>query len=117
MTGETKETAILSALSRMTGAAVILTLGERGALYSDGVRTVKAPAFPVNAVDTTGAGDIFGGSAMSRFLSLHKAPADLTGDDLRAITAFACTAASLSTQKHGGITSVPEMAEVLSRLG
>ena len=36
---------------------------------------------------------------------------------MTSIVRFACTAASLSTQKHGGITSVPEMDEVLSRMG
>ncbi|MBR6027911.1 MAG: carbohydrate kinase [Clostridia bacterium] len=97
---------------------VYATLGPRGCHTANAKAAVTVPSpLGIRPVDTTGAGDIFGGSAMSRFLSLHKAPADLTGDDLRAITAFACTAASLSTQKHGGITSVPEMAEVLSRLG
>ena len=37
-------------------------------------------------------------------------------EELRGIVAFACTAASLSTQKHGGISSVPEEADVLSVL-
>ena len=52
---------------------------------------------------------------MSRFLKLKKAPAELTEEELREIVRFACTAASLSTQKHGGITSVPEEADVLER--
>ena len=70
----------------------------------------------IHVVDTTGAGDIFGGSAMSRFLKLNKAPADLTKKELTAITTFACCAASLSTQKHGGITSVVPEAEVRERI-
>ena len=32
------------------------------------------------------------------------------------IVRFACTAASLSTQKYGGITSVPDIAQVSSLL-
>jgi len=66
----------------------------------------------VHVVDTTGAGDIFGGSAMSQFVKCGKKIADLTEDNLRSIVRFACTAASLSTQKHGGISSVPALADV-----
>ena len=67
-------------------------------------------------VDTTGAGDIFGGSAMSQFLQCGKAPADLTKEELESIVRFACTAASLSTQTHGGISSVPEREAVLAKM-
>ena len=70
----------------------------------------------IHVVDTTGAGDIFGGSAMSQFLQYKKSPSDLTEEELTQIVRFACTAASLSTQKHGGITSVPDKQEVLDRL-
>ena len=96
---------------------VYATLGPKGChAATRNVRvTVGSPA-GIRAVDTTGAGDIFGGSAMSRYLKTGKAPEELTQSELRDITAFACTAASLSTQKHGGISSVPDEAEVLARL-
>ena len=55
---------------------------------------------------------IFGGSAMSQLLRLHKAPEELTVEEMRAITRFACCAASLSTQTHGDINSVVPEAEV-----
>ena len=95
---------------------VYATLGPKGchAVTKSAAVTVPSPA-GIHVVDTTGAGDIFGGSAMSRFLKLNKAPAELTEEELREIVRFACTAASLSTQKHGGITSVPEEADVLER--
>ena len=95
---------------------VYATLGPKGchAVTKSAAVTVPSPA-GIHVVDTTGAGDIFGGSAMSRFLKLNKAPAELTEEELREIVRFACTAASLSTQKHGGITSVPEEAAVLER--
>ena len=41
-------------------------------------------------------------------------PEDVTEAELRDIVTFACTAASLSTQKHGGISSVPSEKEVLA---
>ena len=58
-------------------------------------------------MDTTGAGDIFGGSALSRLLKTGKALDALTNDDLEGAARFACCAASLSTQTLGGISSVP----------
>ena len=96
---------------------VYATLGPKGCYVAgrNGSATVASPA-GIRVVDTTGAGDIFGGSAMSRFLKLGKAPGELTAGELEAITRFACTAASLSTQKHGGISSVPPMEEVERRM-
>ena len=66
----------------------------------------------IHAVDTTGAGDIFGGSAMSQLLKTGKHPGELIAEELKDIVRFACCAASLSTQKQGGISSVPVEAEV-----
>ena len=63
----------------------------------------------IKVVDTTGAGDIFGGSAVWKLLQTRKAPEDLTEAELREIVSFACKAAGLSTTKHGGISSVPEL--------
>lgn len=93
---------------------VYATLGPKGchAANRQAAVTVESPR-GVNVIDTTGAGDIFGGSAMSRFLRLNKAPDAVTEAELRDIVTFACTAASLSTQKHGGISSVPDEKEVL----
>ncbi len=94
-----------------------VTLGPKGCHAAAGRHriTVDSPS-GIRVVDTTGAGDIFGGSAMSRFLGYQKAPADLTEEELRQIVTFACTAASLSTQKHGGITGAPDLEEVLARM-
>jgi sugar/nucleoside kinase (ribokinase family) len=49
------------ALSDLCGLCecVVITLGSRGALVSEGSKTVHVPPFKVSAVDTTGAGDAF----------------------------------------------------------
>ena len=92
---------------------VYATLGPKGCHFANanGCGEVPSPT-GLHVIDTTGAGDIFGGSAMSQFLKLGKAPEDLTVDELRAVTRFACCAASLSTQTHGGINSVVPEADV-----
>ena len=96
---------------------VYATLGPKGCYAANGncCVTVQSPS-GIHVVDTTGAGDIFGGSAMSRFVQCGKKPSDLTEEELRRIVRFACTAASLSTQKHGGIASVPDPEAVEQRL-
>ncbi len=105
-------------LSEYGVSLVYATLGPKGchAATASHHITVQSPS-GIQVIDTTGAGDIFGGSAMSRLLQYKKAPADLSAQELTQIVRFACTAASLSTQKHGGITSVPEEAAVMKKIG
>ena len=70
----------------------------------------------IKVVDTTGAGDIFGGSAVWKVLQTGKRPEELNEAELRAAVRFACTAAGLSTTKPGGISSVPELSTVAAIL-
>lgn len=89
---------------------VFVTCGPDGCWFQnknasghvDSLRNIKV-------VDTTGAGDIFGGSAVWKLLQTGKAPEALDEAALREIVSFACTAAGLSTTKPGGISSVPDM--------
>ena len=93
---------------------VFVTCGGEGAVYANANARGRVPALRGIAVtDTTGAGDIFGGSAVWKMLQFDLHPAALTGEQLHEIAAFACTAASLSTACSGGISSVPELEEVL----
>ena len=86
----------------------MVTLGPRGCLLKTKNAACRVPSPRVSPIDTTGAGDIFGGSALSRLLELNKPIGTLTEEDLRCIAAFATTAASLSTEAPGGIPSIPE---------
>ena len=94
----------------------MVTLGAEGCLLRTKNACFRAPAPKVHPVDTTGAGDIFGGSAVARFLDLEKAPDALTRDDLSYIGTYALMAASLSTERSGGIPSIPKKETVLSKL-
>ena len=92
---------------------VFATCGARGCFYNN--RTVKGfvhALSDIKVIDTVGAGDIFGGSAMFRLLSLGKSIEKLSKGELDDIVRFACTAAGLSTTKHGGIPSIPTPEEV-----
>ena len=92
---------------------VYVTCGAEGCYY----RTKTASGFVkalsgIAVKDTTGAGDIFGGSAMYGLLRAGGVPEKLTAEELENIVSFACAAAGLSTTKAGGISSVPELGEV-----
>lgn len=96
---------------------VFVTCGPDGCFFKNAVAEGKVPGLSgISVVDTTGAGDIFGGSVVYRLLTLGKAPETLGEEELRSAVAFACTCAGLSTTKFGGISSVPEYDAVLARM-
>ena len=90
----------------------MVTLGPKGAYLKNRNGACSVPPPRVNPVDTTGAGDIFGGSAVNCILEMGVAPENLTVEQMREIGTFAATAASLSTEKSGGIPSIPEKARI-----
>ena len=94
----------------------MVTLGPKGCYLKTANAVCSAPGPKVSPIDTTGAGDIFGGSAVSRLLELNKPLAELTAEDLAYIGYFATTAASLSTEFIGGIPSIQDKAVVLERM-
>lgn len=94
----------------------MVTLGPNGAYLKNKTASTYVKCPKVHPIDTTGAGDIFGGSAVSRLLKLGKDPGVLNAEELHYVGSFASAAASLSTEKQGGISSIPEEAEVLAHL-
>ena len=93
---------------------VFVTCGPDGCFFKNARACGQVPGMSgIKTVDTTGAGDIFGGSAVYRLLETGKAPEALEEKELREIVSFACTAAGLSTTKHGGIQSVPDIDDVI----
>lgn len=86
-----------------TDAALGVTLGEAGCLWRDGGRIRHLPAFPVDAVDTLGAGDVFHGA-----LALALARGSGHEDALR----YASAVAALKCTRFGGRSGIPDAAEV-----
>ena len=95
----------------------MVTLGPRGCYLQNRRGSCALTAPQVSPVDTTGAGDIFGGSALHRLLDFRVPPEELDRGGLEEIARFSVTAASLSTQHPGGIPSIPELAQVVARMG
>ena len=90
----------------------MVTLGPEGCYVKNRNGACYGRCPQVQVRDTTGAGDIFGGAAVSRWLATGKAPGELDEGELADLAAFACAAASLSTRLPGGIPSIPDREEV-----
>lgn len=96
---------------------VFVTCGADGCFFKNIAVSGQVPSLSgIKVIDTTGAGDIFGGSAMWKLLQLGKAPETLFENELQEIVTFACASAGLSTTRPGGISSVPEFTDVMSVL-
>lgn len=89
---------------------ILLTLGKDGsrAYYND--ICVEHGGYRVKAIETTGAGDTFCGSALSYILE-HDFY-NMTKEQLRQMLAFSNAAAALITTRKGALCAMPEKEEI-----
>ncbi len=96
---------------------VFVTCGPDGCFFKNAAASGKVPSLKdIQVIDTTGAGDIFGGSAVWKLLQYGTDPGAMSEEALRDVVTFACTSAGLSTTRSGGISSVPAYEDVLKRM-
>lgn len=94
---------VAAALSERHGLAVAVTLGAEGAIcWADGIRH-ESPAYPVEVVDTTAAGDTFCG-ALAAALDRRRG--------LETAVEFAAAAGSLACTRFGAQSSIPDRAAI-----
>jgi ribokinase len=94
-------------LSTQAGT-VIVTRGARGAVVARGGELItEVPPHPVDAVDTTAAGDTFVGVLVARLAS---------GEELDSALEAASVAAAISVTRPGASTSMPTWDEIASAL-
>jgi 2-dehydro-3-deoxygluconokinase len=94
---------------RLGARTVVLKMGERGSLVSQGQGCSAVPALRVKAVDATGAGDCFDGSYLARLAA---------GCDPVAAAQWASAAAALATTGYGAVDLLPtpdRIRELLQR--
>ena len=92
-----------SLLAQGCGGCAI-TLGSRGAYaLRAGEQGFYQPAFRVDAVDTTGAGDNFNGALCARLLA---------GEELAPAVRYACASSALSVTRRGVIAAIPLREDV-----
>lgn len=87
--------------------SVIITLGHEGVVYVSGETELAIPAFQVEAVDTTAAGDAFNGGLATSIAR---------GMPMEAAIRFAMAVAALSVTRKGAQSSMPNAHEVLEFL-
>lgn len=94
-------------LRAQTGADVVMTLGDRGAIVCDGNASVLVPAVPATAiVDTTGAGDAF---------TAALAVARAKGLSLLESARVAAAAGAHAVASAGVVPSLPWLADLRAR--
>ena len=93
-----------SRLLELGARMVVVTQGARGArLFTRTGHAVDVPAFPIRAVDTTGAGDAFCGAF---------AAACSRGDEILDALRFASAAGALAATRNGAVPSLPTQTEI-----
>ncbi len=107
VTGREDVAEILEELTRLGPPCVGVTSGERGSALRYRGEIIHGPAFPVDVVDTTGAGDVFHGAFLYGVLQ---------GWEARHILLFANAVSALKCTRLGGRTGIPRVQEVLDLL-
>jgi sulfofructose kinase len=96
----------LEAMAREYAAPVVcVTLGQDGSLARCRNREIRTPAFPVECVDSTGAGDVFRGAFVAACL---RSP----DGDIEEVLSYAGAAAALSCRALGARAGIPRPDEV-----
>ena len=88
----------LYALRKLGPKQVVITLGSEGSIGLNDKGIFRQAAFPVNAVDTTGAGDVYHGGYIYGLLQ---------GWEMSKCMRFASAAAALKCRKTGAQTGIP----------
>jgi ribokinase len=97
----------VQALSQALGLTVVLTRGADGVLACAGGDLIEVPAFAVDVVDTTGAGDTFAGVLTVGLMA---------GDPLESALRTAAAAAALACTRAGAQVAQPSADEVRALL-
>jgi sugar/nucleoside kinase (ribokinase family) len=107
---EVKATAQTDSIDRASTALaqrvdmVITKLGSEGALLADRDGLFRSPAFPVEVVDTTGAGDSFNAGFVYKYV--------VEGGSKAEALRFANACGAIAATRVGGASSVPSAGEV-----
>jgi sugar/nucleoside kinase (ribokinase family) len=90
-------------LKKIGFKCVVITLSEKGCVWTDSLKVNYFPGFKLEVVDTTGAGDVFHGAFIFGLLKKWK---------MEKIIEFASACAALKCRKLGGREGIPSLKEV-----
>lgn len=114
MTGKSDMNEAIEVLTAQYDIKLLLvTLGKDGSVAIYNKERVFVPGFiQENTIETTGAGDTFGGSVLA-YVCEHGIE-HLTKDNLMQMLTLANAGASLITTRKGALRVMPEMSEILA---
>jgi len=90
---------------------VFVTMGKEGCLVSQAGEQYVVPAYKIEAIDTTGAGDSFIGAILYQ-MSVHAGIETLYKDQMADFVAFAEKVSGKVCTKIGAMSALPTLAEV-----
>jgi len=93
----------LNALRELGPAKVVITLGSEGSIGLNEGEIIRQEAFPVEAVDTTGAGDVYHGGYIYGLLQ---------GWNMARCMRFASATAALKCTKIGAQSGIPRLEAI-----
>jgi len=98
------EEILYSMMNLYPDAHIVLTLGEKGALYGYKGQKIFQPAYKAQAVDTTAAGDTFTGFFLAAFIK---------GNEVKEALDLAARAAAICVSRKGAAPSIPKLSELV----
>lgn len=107
LTGLADPAAAAKSLSGYGSSVTVVTLGEEGSYTLADGQSFHTPAFPVEVIDTTGAGDVYHGAYI--FGLLHEWSLEKTSVFSSAVAAVSCT-------RLGGRTGIPKLNRAMDFL-
>ncbi len=105
ITGARTAKASLQILRSHGAGTVVLKRGKQGSIVSGDGFHAQVPGYPVEAIDSTGAGDVFAGSFLAAWLK---------GFSLTEAAQFANAAAALSVTELGSVAGVRDFRQTLA---
>lgn len=110
-TGQTNRRKAMREIAESTRASIVcVTLGEKGCVALVDHEEIHVPAFTIDVVDTTGAGDLFRAGFIARWLM------EPAGPPVVELLRYANAAGGLNCRDVGAWTAAPRRSEVESLL-
>ena len=107
------EKAICVLHNTCNAALIFITCGGNGAYAFNDTNVMYYPAYKMNVIDTTGAGDAFYGAALYHLKDYTLAQMrKLDGDTLEKILMIATASGGLTTENYGGIPAIPSRSAI-----
>ena len=111
LTNEQEIAKAVTVLHQFGAKSIAVTLGKEGTYFSYNGKSTTIPSIPVQAIDTTGAGDAFVGAVLYQLGKVNN-PHNLTFDEWHTIISFANKVGAKVCEKVGAIEALPTLDEL-----